>query len=61
MKASELVKELQVMIELHGDCEVCVESYDYDFDYDSSYSVNSISFGYRYNAPQELKNTFYIQ
>lgn len=44
MKASELIKKLQEQIELHGDCEVWVESYDYDFDNDNSFAVNGIGF-----------------
>jgi hypothetical protein len=44
MKASEMIRKLQEQIELHGDCEVCVESYDYDFDYDSTYDVHRVEF-----------------
>lgn len=44
MKASELVKKLQEMIELYGDCEVWVEDYDFDFDHDSSFAINEINF-----------------
>lgn len=44
MRASELIKKLQEQIELHGDYEVWVDSYNYDFDYDDSHGVYEICF-----------------
>lgn len=44
MKASEMIRKLQEQIELHGDCEVCVELYDYEFDYDSTFDVHRVEF-----------------
>lgn len=61
MKASELIRKLQEQIELHGDCELWVESYDYDFDRNNSYPINDVTSGRRYIRPRELENVFYIK
>ena len=57
MKASELIEKLQTQIELHGDCELWVESYDHDFDDDNSYPITEVTLGIR---SEGLKKVFYI-
>ena len=60
MKASELIQKLQEQIELHGDYEVYVESYDWDFDYDDSYPVSEVSDGYVHEKSGVVKYVTYI-
>lgn len=60
MKASELIRKLQEQIELHGDYEVYVESYDWDFDYDNSYPVSNIHDGYIHERSGVVKYITYI-
>lgn len=60
MKASEFIQKLQEQIELHGDCEVYVESYDWDFDYDNSYPVSDVFDGYVHEKSGVVKYVTYI-
>ena len=60
MKASELIRKLQEQIELHGDYEVYVESYNWDFDCDDSYPVNDVCDGYIHEKSGVVKYVTYI-
>lgn len=60
MKASELIRKLQEQIELHGDYEVYVESYNWDFDCDDSYPVSEVSDGYVHEKSGAVKYVTYI-
>lgn len=60
MKASELIRKLHEQIELHGDYEVYIESYDQDFDYDNSYPVSNIHDGYIHERSDVVKYVTYI-
>lgn len=44
MKASELVKKLQELMAMHGDCNVWIGHWDMDFDADDSYPVGGVAF-----------------
>ena len=56
MKTSELIQKLQEQIELHGDYEVYVESYNCDF----SYPVNDVHDGYIHEKSGAVKYVTYI-
>lgn len=56
MKASELIQKLREQIELHGDYEVYVESYNCDF----SYPVNDVHDGYIHEKSGAVKYVTYI-
>lgn len=60
MKASELIRRLQEQIELHGDYEVYIESYDWDFDHDNSYLVSNVRDGYIHENSGMAKYVTYI-
>ena len=60
MKASELIRKLQEQIELHGDYEVYVESYDWNFDHDNSYPVSNVHEGYIHEKSGVVKYVTYI-
>ena len=60
MKASEFIRKLQEQIELHGDYEVYVESYNWDFDYDDSYPVVEVRDGYIDENSGVVKHVTYI-
>ena len=60
MKASALIRKLQEQIELHGDYEVYIESYDQDFDYDNSYPVSNVRDGYIHERSGIVKYVTYI-
>ena len=56
MKASELIQKLHEQIELHGDYEVYVESYNCDF----SYHANDVHDGYIHEKSGAVKYVTYI-
>ena len=60
MKVSELIRKLQEQIELHGDYEVYVESYNWDFDCDGSYPVSDFCDGYIHEKSGVVKYVTYI-